>query len=120
MLSGCKLLRRDICNSLSGEEEGGHAGRAVLLEHLLSARQLLPREICGCLTGSASDRSWASGCCQVRQEQKVLLISTATSFSSEPDCYLNERLYRALAEMSPRGVCSLLLSEKDAQILFFA
>lgn len=119
MLLGCELLRRDICNSLSGEEEeGDHASKAVL-EHLLSARRLR-RKICVCLTGTASDRSCASGCCQVHQEQKVLLISTATSLSSKPDCYLNKRLYRALPEMSPRGVCSLLLSEKDARILFFA
>lgn len=60
MLLGCELLRRDICNSLSGEEEeGDHASKAVL-EHLLSARQLR-RKICVCLTGAASDRSCASG-----------------------------------------------------------
>ena len=42
-----------------------------------------PRGICGCVTGTAR------GGCQVHQEQKVLLISTAASLSSKPDCYLN-------------------------------
>lgn len=89
-------------------------------EHLLSAGRLLPRKICGRRADGASNRSGTSRCRQVHQEQKVLLISTSESFSSEPDGYLNERLCGALTEMSPGGVCSLLLNAKDAQILFFA
>lgn len=121
-LGACKKVRRSCWGvNCSGETStaaylggGRRRRRAVLLEHLL-----LPEEICGRLAGGASDRSWARGCCQVHQGQKVLLICSATGLRSQPGCCLNKRLYHALAQMSPRGACSLRPGE-DAQILSFA
>lgn len=54
------------------------------------------------------------------RNKEFCLFLLEKSFSSERDGYLNGRLYGALTEMSPGGVCSLLLNEKGTQILFFA